>query len=53
MNKMTIHADGNYFYPQSLQDCIFVGDRRHFGRSDEGEIAGVEAEQHPFTGKIG
>ena len=34
---------------QLLQLRIAVGDRRHFRRSDEGEVAGIEAKRHPLS----
>jgi hypothetical protein len=53
VDKVTVHTDRDDFDSQFLQNRIFVGDRRYFGRSDKGEITRVETNQHPFTQIIG
>ena len=49
VDEVAVHADGDDLDAQLLQHRVLVGDRRHFRRSDEGEVAGVEAEQHPLA----
>jgi hypothetical protein len=46
---VTVHAHGEDFDAQFLQRGVLVGDRRHFGRSNEGEVTGIEAEQDPLA----
>jgi hypothetical protein len=52
VHKMAVYTHGDDFYPQFLQNTIFVGDRRYFGRSDKGEITRIKTNQYPFASKI-
>ncbi len=44
---------GQHLDAQLAEFVGFGGDRRQFGGSDEGEIAGVEAEHHPLSLEFG
>jgi len=49
MNENTVDAHGEDFDIQLLKFGIFFGNCRNFSGSDEGEITGIKAEQHPFS----
>ena len=53
MAEATINAYGQHLNVQILQFLIFDGDRRQFGRSDEGEIARIEADDDPLAFVVG
>jgi hypothetical protein len=49
MYKYAIDADGKDLYAKLLEFTNFFGDRRNFGRSDEGKIARVETQHNPLA----
>ena len=53
MNEPAVGADGEHFDAQLLQFIIDGSDRCEFGRSDKGEITGIEAEDNPLSFVIG
>ncbi len=53
VNELRIDRDREHMDIEFLQRRIFGGDRRQFGRSDKGEVAGVEAEHDPVAQRIG
>jgi len=40
VHEVAVHADGEDLDSEGLQLAVFVGDRRHLGRSHEGEVTG-------------
>ena len=46
--KLAVYAAGINIHSKFLKYGVFVGDRRHFSSSDEGEITWIETEDYPF-----
>ncbi len=53
MDEHAVHAHGENLDPKLFEFGMLLGDRRDFRGSDKGEIAGIEAENHPFAQIIG
>jgi hypothetical protein len=47
--EMTVGADGKYIYIQRLEFLVSDGNCRQFGRSNKGEVAGIETDQEPVA----
>jgi len=49
VDKTAVRAHSKHFDAQGLQFIIFGSDRCEFGRSDKGEVAGIEAKDDPLS----
>ncbi len=49
----TVYAYRKDVYSKFFKFAVFFGDRRNFGSSDKGEIAGIKAQDYPFSEKLG
>lgn len=52
VHETAVRAAGKNLYVEFAEFFGFVGDRRQFGGSDEGEISGVKAEEHPLAPEV-
>lgn len=52
-HEHAVHAHREHLNAEFLELGIFLRDRGDFCRSDECEVAWVEAELHPFSEEIG
>ena len=52
VREATVRAHRENLHAQTDQYVMIGGDRRQFRGSDEGEVTGVEAQQHPLPGVV-
>jgi len=52
VDKNAVDAHGKNLDAKILKILVIIGDRRYFGRSDEGKITGVKAEDYPLSKMI-
>lgn len=49
MDEVAVYAAGKDLYSEALEFVEFLGNCRDFGRSDECEVPGIEAKEHPLA----
>ena len=53
VDEVAVDADREDLATEILELLILVGDRRHFGRSNKGEVTGIETEEEPLAEVVG
>ena len=53
VDKATVSAARENLDVKFFEFFGFAGDRRQLGRSNEGEITGIEAKEYPLSSEIG